>query len=286
MNITNKEKIDKGWSGDDKYCITSDTGEKFLLRISSLENEKRVREAFHYQELVAKAGILVSKPIEIGTNDKQIYTIEEWLEGDDARDVIANYSNQEQYDFGYTVGKYMLEIHKINAPSKIAQWDEKFNAKMDRKIQNYLSSGFEHPDAHYFIDYIEKNRHLLKGRNHTFQHGDYHIGNMMISNNEIFIIDFDKYDFGDPWEEFNRIVWSAQASDQFAKGMVDGYFNQEPPMTFWKLLSLYISSNSLSHIPWAIAYGKEEEVVMLKQVEDILTWFDNMQNPLPSWYLD
>ena len=52
---------------------------------------------------------------------------------------------------------------------------------------------------------------MLANRPQSFQHGDYHIGNMMIENNKIVIIDFDRYDFGDPWEEFNRIVWCAQA---------------------------------------------------------------------------
>jgi len=29
-------------------------------------------------------------------------------------------------------------------------------------------------------------------------------------DDELIIIDFDRYDFGAPWEEFNRIVWSAK----------------------------------------------------------------------------
>ena len=49
--------------------------------------------------------------------------------------------------------------------------------------------------------------------------------------------------FGDPWEEFNRIVWSAQVSTPFASGMIDGYFDNEVPDLFWKLLALYITTN-------------------------------------------
>ena len=64
-----------------------------------------------------------------------------------------------------------------------------------------------------FIEYINNNRHLLKDRANTFQHGDYHIGNMMINkSNELVVIDFDRDDYGDPWEEFNRLVWSIQVS--------------------------------------------------------------------------
>lgn len=51
---------------------------------------------------------------------------------------------------------------------------------------------------------------FTENRPQCFQHGDYHIGNMMIENGKLVVIDFDRYDFGDPWEEFNRIVWCAQ----------------------------------------------------------------------------
>ena len=73
---------------------------------------------------------------------------------------------------------------------------------------------------------------------------------MMITQDGVLtIIDFDQDDFGDPWEEFNRFVWCAQAAPAFASGMVDGYFDGNVPMEFGKLLALYICSNSLSSLP-------------------------------------
>ena len=98
------------------------------------------------------------------------------------------------------------------------------------------------------------------------------------------IIDFDRFDYGDPWEEFNRIVWCAQAAPRFAAGMVDGYFDRSVPMEFWRLLALYISSNTLSSIPWAIPFGEEEVRKFLDQAAEILEWYDGMKNTIPSWY--
>ena len=46
---------------------------------------------------------------------------------------------------------------------------------------------------------------------------------------ELVVIDFDRDDYGDPWEEFNRLVWSIQVSYEFATGIVDGYFNKKIP---------------------------------------------------------
>ena len=135
-----------------------------------------------------------------------------------------------------------------------------------------------------FTEYIN-NRHLLKGRSNTFQHGHYHIGNMMINkNNELVIIDFDRDDYGDPWEEFNRLVWSIQISHEFAKGIVEGYFNKKVPDKFWKLLVLYMSLNSLSSLPWAIPYGEEEVNIMINQSNDILDWYEDMKRYVPKLY--
>ena len=74
----------------------------------------------------------------------------------------------------------------------------------------------------------------------------------------------------------------------FATGLVDGYFgvdaNTAVPMEFWRLLALYISSKMLSSIPWAIPFGEGEIQTMLRQADDVLSWYDNMKNPVPTWY--
>lgn len=106
----------------------------------------------------------------------------------------------------------------------------------------------------------------------------------MIEDGKIFIIDFDRYDFGDPWEEFNRIVWCAQAAPHFASGIVDGYFDGNVPEDFWRLLALYIGSNTMSSVPWAVAFGEKEVETMLRQAKEVLEWYDGMTLVVPKWY--
>lgn len=132
-------------------------------------------------------------------------------------------SKTKQYAFGLKSGEILKQIHSIPAPETQENWHVRFNRKTDFKIQKYNDCGIR-----------------FKDRPQCFQHGDYHIGNMMIENGELVIVDFDRFDFGDPWEEFNRIVWSAQCSPYFAAGMIDGYFDKNPSMEFWKCLAFYI----------------------------------------------
>lgn len=285
MNIIYKEKINKGWSTDNKYLIKDDNNNKYLLRISSIDQYEKKLVEFDYLKKLERIGLSMCKPIEFGTCDDGVYIILSWIEGVDAQEYILNLSNIEQYEYGIIAGKELLKIHSLKAPSNIFDWEEKFNKKIDRKIKMYEDCPIKIDKANNLIEYINNNRHLLKNRNLVFHHGDYHIGNMMINENkELVIIDFNRADFGDPYEEFNRIVWCAQASSYFASGIVDGYFNNDVPIDFWKVLALYISSNTLSSIPWAIPFGKEEIEVMINQSKDVLRWYDNMNTYIPSWY--
>ena len=285
MNIVYKEKINNGWSADNKYLIKDDNNNKYLLRISSIDQYEKKLVEFDYLKKLEKIGLSMCKPIEFGTCDDGVYIILSWIEGVDAQEYILNLSNKEQYEYGIIAGKELLKIHSLKAPSNIFDWEEKFNKKIDRKIKMYEDCPIKIDKANNLIEYINNNRHLLKNRNLVFHHGDYHIGNMMINENkELVIIDFNRADFGDPYEEFNRIVWCAQASSYFASGIVDGYFNNDVPIDFWKVLALYISSNTLSSIPWAIPFGKEEIEVMINQSKDVLRWYDDMNTYIPSWY--
>ena len=284
-NFIKKELIEKGWSDDKKYCVTDEFGVKYLLRVSNIEQYDRKKVEYDYMEKIAKLGIPMCRPIEFGVCDDGVYSIQSWIDGVDAENAAKNLTVDEQYSYGYEAGQILKKIHSIPVPCKMEEWESYFNRKADRKIRAYEECPLKYENGRLFIDYVNSHRHLLAGRPRTYQHGDYHVGNMMIGfDKKLYIIDFNRSDFGDPWEEFNRIVWCAQAMPPFAKGMVDGYFDNDVPTAFWELLALYICSNTLSSLPWAIPFGEDEIKVMINQANDILYWYDNFTNPIPSWY--
>lgn len=286
MKFVSKEPIDKGWSGDKKYCITNTQGRKFLLRVSPLEQYERKKREYELMCQVAALDVPMCKPLEFGISGEGVYSIQTWIEGVDAEENAHSLTSDEQYFYGFEAGRILKEIHKIPAPEGIEDWEIYYNRKADHKIRMYEECPVKYENGQAFIDYINAHRHLLSGRPQTYQHGDYHIGNMMIgSDKKLYIIDFNRNDFGDPWEEFNRIVWCAQATPLFATGMVKGYFDNDVPMEFWELLALYISGNALSSVPWAIPFGDKQIQVMINQAKDVLRWHNNMKNPVPAWYM-
>ena len=278
-------EIQKGWSADRKYCVKDENGKKYMLRLSANEQYDRKKAEFERMQKVQALGVSMCEPIEFGICEDGVYMVQGWIEGVDARDVLPTLTDVQAYDLGIEAGQILKKIHTIPAPKGMEDWEIFFNRKMDRKIEMYKNCPLKYENGDLFIDYIGANRHLLAKRPRVYQHGDYHDGNLMIDESgHIVVVDFDREDYGDPWEEFNRIVWCAQSSPKFATGMVDGYFDGQVPMEFWKLLALYISSNSLSSLPWAIPFGQEEIDVMTKQAADILSWYDGMKKVVPGWY--
>lgn len=280
-----KEALVKGWSTDKKYVLTQANGTKILLREASVIKSKRIKEALKVMEYAKKNGVPLCSPLLFEENDKLVKSYFSWIEGEDLKDAINMFDKQTQYDLGLDAGAYLKVIHRAPLDLESFDWEAKFLKKIEAKKAIYSLSSIKYEDDLFFLESIEKYKYLLKNRPITPQHGDYHIGNMMIENGKVIIIDFDRFDYGDPWEEFNRIVWSAQTSPYFASGIVDAYFSHDIPIEFWKLLLVYICTNTLSSLPWAIPFGDPEINTMINQANELKSWYKDPSNPIPSWYV-
>lgn len=282
--FVSKVPVEKGWSGDRKFRVTARDGTEYLLRISPPERLAECRALFALLRQIAALNVPVCRPVDLDIHSDGIYVLYTWIDGQDAETALPALPEQEQYALGRRAGEILKTIHSIPAPETQEDWAARFNRKTDKKIKRYAVCPLHFPGDQGILNYLSSHRSLLENRPQTFQHGDYHVGNMMLRRGELVVIDFDRFDFGDPWEEFNRIVWCAQTSPAFARGQLDGYFGGMPPAEFFSLLAFYIGSNTLSSICWAIPFGQREIDTMLNQAACVLSWFDGMKNPVPSWY--
>lgn len=280
-----KKPILKGWSGDKKYRVTTEEGTRYLLKISPKEQMGKRQAQFENRKHMEQLQLPMCNVVEFGVCEEGVYTLETWIEGEDAEAKLPLCSDTQQYVFGLQAGEILRKLHTVPPPEDAEEWGSRFGKKTDRKIASYQACPLKYEEDAFFFTAIRENRHLLSGRPQSCQHGDYHLGNMLIGqDNKLYIIDFDRGDYGDPWEEFNRIPWCVQQSPLFASGMVNGYFGGKPPADFWRLLALYISSNALSSLYWAIPFGEEEVATMRRQAREILEWYQGHENYVPSWY--
>ena len=156
-----------------------------------------------------------------------------------------------------------------------------------KKIDSFRKVNIKFPEIETFIDYIQSHQSLLKYRPISLCHGDYHVGNMMIEleTKKLVIIDFGSLEIGDPMEEFNRMIWNAQLSEEFATGLINGYFNGKIiPDDFWKLMAYYMACDVVGSIPWAVNYENDQLTIMLERAKIVLDWFDNFERVIPKFY--
>ncbi len=286
VSFVSAEPIDKGWSGDKKYRVQTADGRTLLLRLSPVEQLARKQEECIRMRQAAALGVPLCCPVEVGTCPEGTYSLYEWIDGEEAEAAVPRLAPADAYRYGVQAGRYLKQLHTLPAPAGQEPWDIRYARKIDHKLALYAGCPLKYDGGEIFLAYIQHNRRLIQGRPQCFQHGDYHIGNMVLQGGRLIILDFDRFDYGDPWEEFNRIVWCAQKSPSFAAGMVDGYFDGTPPSDFWRLLALYIAVNTLSSLPWAIPFGQAEIDTMQRQAGEVLAWYDHMRCPVPAWYTE
>ena len=156
-----------------------------------------------------------------------------------------------------------------------------------KKIDSFRKVNIKFPEIETFIDYIVTHQYLLQDRPISLCHGDFHVGNMMIDlkTKELIIIDFGSLEIGDPMEEFNRMIWNAQLSEEFATGLINVYFNGKIiPDEFWKLMAYYMACDVVGSIPWAVNYGNGQLTTMLERAKLVLDWFDDFKRVIPKFY--
>jgi aminoglycoside phosphotransferase (APT) family kinase protein len=274
--------IDKGWSVDKKYLAVDDKGDKFLIRITPIERLEVKEKEFNHMCDVFEAGVPINKPLSINVDEDNVYTLFEWIDGDDASDTIKTLTPETQYKLGVDSGQYLKKISEVNCPKR--DWNEHYSKKIEVKIKNFVECDVNVRNSMKVIEFIRNNQYLIKERQTSFLHGDYHIGNFIINNDSLFILDFNRYDYGDVIDEFNRIHFSAKASEAFACGMIDGFTEFNPSDEFFTLVALYSAVNLLASIPWGKAYSPKELEVMIGFYDYIMDYYNDFDQVVPTWY--
>ena len=140
MHFITKEPINKGWSNDRKYCVTDENGTRYLLRLSDMTYYDAKQSEFNRMKQVASLGVPMCLPLAFGTCEEGVYSVQSWIDGMDAEEVIPTLSDTEQYVYGLKAGRILRRIHSIPAPETQEDWESRFNRKMDYKIKKYKES--------------------------------------------------------------------------------------------------------------------------------------------------
>ncbi|HEL2422455.1 TPA: phosphotransferase [Streptococcus suis] len=286
VRIVSRQPLTKGWSTDQKYKVQLEDGRLGLLRIAERPAYEAKRLEFQLVENLFGLGLPVAEPLSFWADDLSVYTLYEWMEGQDMNDLATSLSEQTLYELGCQSGKFLRTLHALPIDQSLRDWNSFYQAKIDNKLAAYQAASHSYPNGQAMIAFVQANRHLLEGRPIAYHHGDFHTGNFLRGQDgRLKILDFDRYDIGDPWEEFNRLIFTADLSPAFARGQVDAYFDGAIPEEFWKLMALYVTVNSLGALSWAEQVDSEQIPLMKLQAQKISEWYEYFNHHLPKWYM-
>ncbi|HFI0568526.1 TPA: aminoglycoside phosphotransferase family protein [Streptococcus suis] len=286
VRIVSRQPLTKGWSSDRKYKVRLEDGRFGLLRIAEQPAYEAKRLEFQLVENLFGLGLPVAEPLSFWADDLSVYTLYEWVEGQDMNEVASNLPDSVLYDLGCQAGQFLRTLHALPIDQGQRDWNSFYQAKIDNKLAAYQAASHSYPNGQAMIDFVQANRHLLEGRQIAYHHGDFHTGNFLLGRDrKLKILDFDRYDIGDPWEEFNRLIFTADLSPAFARGQVDAYFEGCMPEEFWRLLALYLTVNSLGALSWAEQVDPDQVPLMKEQADAVWTWYQGYSRLRPLWHL-
>ncbi|MBM6619431.1 aminoglycoside phosphotransferase family protein [Bacillus suaedaesalsae] len=282
-------QIHKGFSNDEKYKVSLKDGTVLLVRVSSPDSYKRKKDEFDVLATVYRLGVTCSEPLHFHVLPSgNICMVLGFIEGEDGEEALRKHSEDIQYKMGFEAGRQLKMMHSIPAPVDLQNWYEQKWKKHMSYYESYKTCGFVFEHAEDIQRFIEKNVDLLKNRPSTFQHDDFHPGNLIFHKGRYNgVIDFNRYDWGDPYHDFYKVgLFTTHVSVPFAVGQLHGYFDNSVPDEFWKIYTVYMGMSIFSSILWSLKQEPSLLNSMIGNLHQILKDHNQFTSHIPSWYVD
>ena len=165
------EKVNLGWSDDEKYYIEANSGQQLLLRISSIDQYDSKKKEFVIIKKFNQLDFVMSRAIDFGTcnHNKNAYMLLSWVDGISLESVIQDLSIEEQYKLGIMAGKILQSIHNLPVDEddlpKITKIAKKIN-----QLERYEKSKYRVANDEKAIQYVKENIPIICQSKPAYEH--------------------------------------------------------------------------------------------------------------------
>ncbi|MCE7983264.1 MAG: aminoglycoside phosphotransferase family protein [Caldilinea sp. CFX5] len=277
--------IAKGFSFEKKFKLTSDRGD-FLARLSPIDAYATKAQEFALMQQLYAVGVHCNQPILILQDEASatVCTLYRYLAGVDAEENIGALSVATQYAIGVAAGQ---DLHRINSLSRATNtWKARKWQKHERYVKRYFQQAYRLKNDEQLLRFIETHYDPTEATQDHLQHDDFHLGNIVLNGEQYGgILDFERYDWGDPLHEFVKLEWFTwPVSAAFARGQVAGYFGKRPLSDAECLqIAVYLAMSLLSTLVWTREFHPHVWPETEKQILSIMARYDNFARIRPPW---
>lgn len=281
------EPVNKGWSGDKKYRVIRRSGEVCLLRVSDAGKYEEKKREYEIIRRFASLRFPMSQPLGLGLCAEGVWMLLSWLEGEDLEGVLPALPEAEQYRLGREAGAILRRIHSL----PLDPADRPAGTKREKKLlqlERYERCPDRVAGDEDAVRFVREGISRIWREPPVYLHGDFHPGNLIYQpDGSIGVIDFNRWEVGDPWEEFYKLQsFGREVSVPYCVGQLDAYFGGPAPEDFWQVLAVYAAHASLFSICWAEPFGPEEVAGMTRRCRLAMEDFDGFRRTVPHWYED
>lgn len=277
--------ITKGYSNEQKFKLES-AMDTYLARIVPDRDRDAKQQEFQLIAQVYSADVRCNKPI-LFLHDEPAATVcslYSFLAGDDAEETIGTLPEARQYECGVAAGCDLLRINQVCGTTH--NWKARKAQKHERYVARYHALEFRYPNDQELLRFVELHYDTTEAAHDQLQHDDFHLGNIILQGDAYGgVIDFNRYDWGDPLHEFVKLAWFTwPVSPAFAQGQVVGYFGQgQLPDAIWVQLAVYVAMSLFSTAVWTLENFPAEWPQLAEQAATILQEYEYFTTVRPAW---
>jgi aminoglycoside phosphotransferase (APT) family kinase protein len=284
-NITSILPIEKGFSSEKKYLVIGQKGE-FLLRSCSMDTYERKKQEFDLMERLYRQGVKCNKPLDLfkSQNRTNLYALFGYLPGKDGQTCINEATARQQYEAGIFAGADLKKINSVAADTNT--WYQRKWKKHEYYLSQYKEIGYRFDQDQKVRRFIEINYSRENSGPDMLQHDDFHLGNIIINDNKYGgILDFNRYDWGDPLHEFVKLEWFTwPVSKNFARGQIKGYFKENKVSREDCLkICVYIAMSLFATVVWTLKFFPHTMGDIEKKITSILSHYQFFEKTRPDW---
>lgn len=279
--------LENGFSPDQKYKVTAETG-VYLVRVSSSASFSSKQEAFLLMRSLHTQGVRCNQPVALFQDDARrgVYGIYHFLPGTDAAASITHYATETQYEMGKAAGEDLRRINHLRGTTR--NWKARKWQKHQSYVQKYFEQDYRFRHDDRVLRFIERNYDDTEEEADFLQHDDFHLANLIVHEGQYAgVIDFDRYDWGDPLHEFVKLEWFTwPVSEAFARGQGAGYFGAKGIDDAACLqFCVYLAMSIFSSIVWTLNHHPDTWPFMENRMCSILERYDYFDCVRPAWAL-
>jgi aminoglycoside phosphotransferase (APT) family kinase protein len=214
------------------------------------------------------------------------YCLLSFIEGKAALDALGRCPPDAQCAVGVQAGADLRRMHRVLPARPVRPWDERILDKHRAGLAAYWTCGVRVEHDEEIAAFIEANADAVRGRPSHFQHGDFHVANLVMRDQRYAgAIDFDRWDWGDPYQEFLKVgFFSSAVSVPFCNGQIHGYFDGATPDGFWRLCAVYTAMSVLGSVVWARRRTPDEVDEMVEFSNRVTGDYDQFRSVVPRWF--